>query len=193
MFLSFNPHPARRPDAIYSPISTGTGGKFQSSPGQKAGCNLNPAATVVVLAKFQSSPGQKAGCNRGRRFHRHVSAAFQSSPGQKAGCNSNNTHRDQSLRLFQSSPGQKAGCNVRVWTGPSTLRLFQSSPGQKAGCNRLYLNFLSVLREPPDTGFSICFHCPDHFFPTATIQLRTRTYKLRWLQHVVRVRPPAVP
>ena len=58
---------------------------------------------------------------------------------------------------------------------------------------RLYLNFLSVLREPPDTGLPICFHCPDHFFPPATIQLRTRTYKLQWLQHWVRVRPVVVP
>ena len=58
---------------------------------------------------------------------------------------------------------------------------------------RLYLNFLSVLREPPDTGFPICLHCPDHFFPPATIQLRTRTSRLQWFRHGVRVRPPGVP
>jgi hypothetical protein len=36
----------------------------------------------------------------------------------------------------------------------------------------LYLNFLAVLREPPDAGLPICFHRSDHFFPPATIQLR---------------------
>ena len=37
----FNPHPARRPDAMFvaPPIRNGDI-MFQSSPGQKAGCNL---------------------------------------------------------------------------------------------------------------------------------------------------------
>ena len=41
---------------------------FQSSPGQKAGCNRVPSGTNPHGAArgdlFQSSPGQKAGCNR---------------------------------------------------------------------------------------------------------------------------------
>ena len=145
--------------------------------------------------------------------------AFQSSSGQKAGCNT----RWWQVAVahftgFQSSSGQKAGCNTSsAISGPLTISAFQSSSGLLAGCNnhrrsdvhgddpvsilirpsgrmqRLYLNFLSVLREPPDTGLPICFHCPDHFFPPATIQLRTRTSRLQWFRHGVRVRPPAVP
>ena len=44
--------------------------QFQSSPGQKAGCN--PAAELPwapALGLFQSSPGQKAGCNRAGQTH----------------------------------------------------------------------------------------------------------------------------
>ena len=37
--------------------------KFQSSPGQKAGCNFALLRTPVTPMVFQSSPGQKAGCN----------------------------------------------------------------------------------------------------------------------------------
>ena len=131
----------------------------------------------VEFPGFQSSPGQKAGCNLPRRQ--------QSSPGQKAGCNA-------ASRRFNPHPARRPdaisdGGSMTPWPSVSIL----TRPEGRMQC--LYLNFLSVLREPPDTGFSICFHCPDHFFPTATIQLRTRTYKLQWLQHVVRVRPPAVP
>ena len=36
---------------------------FQSSPGQKAGCNPESARQHGRLYAFQSSPGQKAGCN----------------------------------------------------------------------------------------------------------------------------------
>ena len=38
-------------------------------------------------------------------------------------------------------------------TGDMTIALFQSSSGPEGRMQRLYLNFLSVLREPPDTGF----------------------------------------
>ena len=85
---SFNPHPARRPDA--TPRLPGVRLRllaFQSSPGPKAGCNVPPLERpyrlrVSILTrpegrmqrqelwdnwewnpKFQSSPGPKAGCN----------------------------------------------------------------------------------------------------------------------------------
>ena len=61
----FNSHPARRPDATggwCSPRSTPP--VFQSSPGQKAGCNRRVyGRRSLRLIGFQSSPGQKAGCN----------------------------------------------------------------------------------------------------------------------------------
>ena len=136
--------------------------RFQSSPGQKAGCNartLNPAS-VKVVPRFQSSPGQKAGCNVSFMPRLSGLTVFQSSPGQKAGCNlpcgrwvdvwsGFNPHparRPDAMHLrpalalfpalFQSSPGQKAGCNkVSMRSSMSSITMFQSSPGQKAGCN----------------------------------------------------------
>ena len=38
-------------------------------------------------------------------------------------------------RGFQSSSGQKAGCNVRFSSPRTAAAVFQSSSGQKAGCN----------------------------------------------------------
>ena len=93
-----------------------------------------PPPPLPGSKSFQSSPGQKAGCNAGVWVTVASGSSFQSSPGQKAGCNPLN-FSGASLVLFQSSPGQKAGCNPR-WPACSTLIFeFQSSPGQKAGCN----------------------------------------------------------
>ena len=65
-----------------------TQGEFQSSSGQKAGCNMRPSPKSNGWHRFQSSSGQKAGCN-GVDFGDIVEglAMFQSSSGQKAGCN----------------------------------------------------------------------------------------------------------
>ena len=46
-----------------------------------------PQPRPPAASMFQSSPGQKAGCNRKRQEMRHDEMRFQSSPGQKAGCN----------------------------------------------------------------------------------------------------------
>ena len=60
---------------------------FQSSPGQKAGCNLFLVLQPLRFLGFQSSPGHKAGCNVPWESLPSGSISFQSSPGQKAGCN----------------------------------------------------------------------------------------------------------
>ena len=64
-FGCFNPHPARRPDATGAGIALPvTVQVFQSSSGQKAGCNNCPCTSLDRHpGKFQSSSGQKAGCN----------------------------------------------------------------------------------------------------------------------------------
>ena len=55
--VSFNPHPARRPDATTpSPVSESSRNSFQSSSGQKAGCNALPrpntsASGVSILIR----------------------------------------------------------------------------------------------------------------------------------------------
>ena len=75
------------------------------------------ALDLCAVIQFQSSPGQKAGCNFRIRSRSRSACTFQSSPGQKAGCNERNSGRRQPFRCFNphpaSSPGQKAGCNRR--------------------------------------------------------------------------------
>ena len=61
--------------------------EFQSSSGQKAGCNSRVDSYCLTPRAFQSSSGQKAGCNLSSQVSASVSSVFQSSSGQKAGCN----------------------------------------------------------------------------------------------------------
>ena len=191
----FNPHPARRPDATGTRRSRDSDSvSFNPHPARRPDATRQAFGLIEALAVFQSSSGQKAGCNTSLRVALVNDApCFNPHPARRPDATASGTSRWLPKRVFQSSSGQKAGCNRYLVASAAVMMLFQSSSGQKAGCNRLYLNFLSVLREPPDTALPICFHCPDHSLPPATIQLRTRTSKLQWLRHWVRVRPPAVP
>ena len=66
----FNPHPARRPDATSGGSrSPACRAMFQSSSGQKAGCNVEIIAVRHRAEVFQSSSGQKAGCNMTQTNH----------------------------------------------------------------------------------------------------------------------------
>ena len=109
---------------------------FQSSSGQKAGCNPLGGNHNAGLLLFQSSSGQKAGCNREGRpccpHRRRVSilirpegrmqhgAGYTVQPGARVSILIRPEGRMQQLvsrqnagRLrFQSSSGQKAGCNT---------------------------------------------------------------------------------
>ena len=92
------------------------------------------AATFITL--FQSSSGQKAGCNLFGSLLAWICSRFQSSSGQKAGCNLFGSLLAWICSRFQSSSGQKAGCNVTSWVSPPSVSVFQSSSGLLAGCNR---------------------------------------------------------
>ena len=133
---------------------------FQSSPGQKAGCNsLSGPQSCTPFRLFQSSPGQKAGCNRAGqpddlergpvsiltrpegRMQPRIERLLADVPEVSILTRPEGRMQpdiDPCLlqpAMFQSSPGQKAGCNpAGVCRGRSMSR-FQSSPGQKAGCN----------------------------------------------------------
>ena len=119
MLLCFNPHPARRPGAT-TRSTLEYSFTFQSSPGQKAGCNwdLNNVSDRVPR-RFNPHPARRPGATW--QVPVPADCRFQSSPGQKAGCNSGcclspwGTWRS----LFQSSPGQKAGCNVAFGVSPT--------------------------------------------------------------------------
>ena len=151
---------------------------FQSSPGQKAGCNLHGGSAEADLYWFQSSPGQKAGCNGTLTIGgTTISDMFQSSPGQKAGCNPQASASSTTEACFNPHPARRPGATlhscqsghclfVSILTRPEgrvqlpeilsyrgTLK-FQSSPGQKAGCNNgaaeavVELSDVSILTRP---------------------------------------------
>ena len=109
--------------------------QFQSSPGQKAGCNCRFQQLPWPRRCFNPHPARRPDAIRPVRHRQHVAGvsiltrpegrmqyaswlamirlkAFQSSPGQKAGCNRRaDVQRHKPHHRFQSSPGQKAGCN----------------------------------------------------------------------------------
>ena len=159
----FNSHPAFWPDATAVrgvPPSAWYCG-FQSSSGQKAGCNrLGHPDTRSRCTRFNphsarrpDATGDAVGRDRCERVSILIrpegrmqlaskgrgvlTVEFQSSSGQKAGCNlAGNRGVDTARISFQSSSGQKAGCNpVRSAVQRAPPHLFQSSSGQKAGCN----------------------------------------------------------
>ena len=154
----FNPHPARRPDATAQQRADEHDAPFQSSSGQKAGCNCRSnysrgISTVSILIRPEGR------MQRGH-FAVHVRTyllVFQSSSGQKAGCNPRwlfpgcNGQSSWSA-MFQSSSGQKAGCNTAACRARCRSFTFQSSSGQKAGCNgNTHLgrpNGVSILIRP---------------------------------------------
>ena len=161
---SFNPHPARRPDAtsvVVTPV-TRTVDWFQSSSGQKAGCNYTPGAVVNLSANrvsilirpegrmqpdvgtavtatdaFQSSSGQKAGCNA-LSVVKGIPAGFNPHPARRPdatlGQGFEPVHRRSVSILIR--PEGRMQLIAAVGTG-FLAHQFQSSSGQKAGCNAL--------------------------------------------------------
>ena len=65
----FNPHPARRPGATPScPSTHHSSSKFQSSPGQKAGCNPQLLQCHRELRGFNPHPARRPGATSNRRY-----------------------------------------------------------------------------------------------------------------------------
>ena len=65
--------------------------------------------TTTLISLFQSSPGQKAGCNIASSATFALKAGFQSSPGQKARCNPVTDYEDQSMYCFNPHPARRPG------------------------------------------------------------------------------------
>ena len=166
---------------------------FQSSSGQKAGCNVEPRDTLVLQLMFQSSSGQKAGCNIVRYCKRYDVSSFNPHPARRPDAISQVVLQDdvRAVSILIRPEGRMQ--SFHAIAVPVDHQLVSILIRPEGRMQSPHLNFLSVLREPPDTSLPICFHCPDHFVPPATIQLRTRTSRLQWFRHWVRVRPPAVP
>ena len=138
--------------------------RFQSSSGQKAGCNVVFNAMSRPFAEFQSSSGQKAGCNCAACWPTTApSSCFNLHPARRpdATLASRRTHPcDQ--QGFQSSSGQKAGCNPRRPEGRMQPRpvsiLIRPEGRMQPGClltpSRRPLLFQSLDKAPSTSSFN---------------------------------------
>ena len=183
--LGFNPHPARRPDATLAlaglnptifdvsilirpegrmqprAISTRRcSSLFQSSSGQKAGCNPISEARwfgiqqVSILIRpegrmqrpprhplrksftgFNPHPARRPDATAWPLLQAPTSRGFNPHPARRPDATRRWTTGAASSWKFQSSSGQKAGCNKSPARSTPKALAFQSSSGQKAGCN----------------------------------------------------------
>ena len=151
---SFNPHPARRLDAIIQSVYCVVWKKFQSSSSPKAGCNSTVRRLKASQCLFQSSSSPKAGCNANCKVKYGtppiVSILIQPE-GWMQFCKKK---KNICKKTFQSSSSPKAGCNCPVFCNNYNLSVFQSSSSPKAGCNvinhrlAMIIGQVSILIQP---------------------------------------------
>ena len=149
--------------------------RFQSSSGQKAGCNRRSASTcrhntssrfnphparrpdaTVAMAEvvarswpicFNPHPARRPDATSGLCTVRQRSPMFQSSSGQKAGCNVSNAYPRVRIQVsILIRPEGRMQRRLHAVHRPQLLRMFQSSSGQKAGCNPCTLELLVQIR-----------------------------------------------
>ena len=135
---SFNPHPARRPDATTpGRWRWGWSMRFNPHPARRPDATAQPGPIFDHLGAFQSSSGQKAGCNHRDLATRHhvvivsilIRPEGRMQPGVRAVTN-------PSWVGFNPHPARRPDATTGRLRFSALLRSFQSSSGQKAGCNR---------------------------------------------------------
>ena len=154
--VSILTRPEGRVQRVGGAVIAGLRRVFQSSPGQKAGCNTTTWAPRRKLRRFQSSPGQKAGCNCGICGVRETTTVgFNPHPARRPGATFGGRFTPIPKTLFQSSPGQKAGCNRRpagpLWLGIPAVSILTRPEGrvqQSAGQDRRHVDTVSILTRP---------------------------------------------
>ena len=152
----FNPHPARRPDAMSQRGGPrGSPSKFQSSPGPKAGCYLPRSQPGAIVPGFNPHPARRpdAIC----KLHKKA--------GQGNSFNPHPARRPDAIldlvvathiadECFNPHPARRPDAIPRSVTDISIGRWFQSSPGPKAGCydrprrSRGHRHQVSILTRP---------------------------------------------
>ena len=113
---------------------------FQSSPGQKAGCNRPGVYTDACHLRFNPHPARRPGatdCVQGR-----------------LGLGGRGVNQAVRRVLFQSSPGQKAGCNSSVIIMPPPPPCFNPHPARRPGATGtkgsrgVVMTQVSILTRP---------------------------------------------
>ena len=160
---------------------------FQSSPGQKAGCNFWLWVQSGLSRCFNPHPAFWPGATRDRAGPSAPTAMFQSSPGQKAGCNHPHRRHLQPVRSRFNPPRPEGRVQHRPsvrWAGTARA-CFNPHPAfwpgatakQSASSARRSRRFNPhPARRPGATspqllgaGCSQCFNPHPAFWPGATL------------------------
>ncbi len=107
----FNPHPARRLDAMQRVFRDTDGRRrFQSSSSPKAGCYVAQRRLLLLALLFQSSSSPKAGCYSLWCAVLQPLESFNPHPARRLDAICVSRIRDRRHIKFQSSSSPKAGC-----------------------------------------------------------------------------------
>ena len=133
-YLSFNPHPTRRPGATWRIVgrvfvSNFSYLSFNPHPTRRPGATRVKRPISYFFNWFQSSPDPEAGCNWRRWFCRcgGDGMSFNPHPTRRPGATLMRVYQSMRHAMFQSSPDPEAGCNldngnqVAKWAGSVSI------------------------------------------------------------------------
>ncbi len=122
-------------------------GKFQSSPGPKAGCYPAQAQTPATEERFQSSPGPKAGCYLQVAQLITVSTGFNPHPARRPDAITVPSPRHLPRTGFNPHPARRPDATFTRPARETLFHVFQSSPGPKAGCYTVESALVKIFRS----------------------------------------------
>ena len=137
---SFNPHPARRPDAttaLRRAAGTTHGARFNPHPARRPDATLSTCSALSRYdGGFNPHPARRPDATwTTRRIPQRRSTGFNPHPARRPDATLPVVVLLAFEMVFQSSSSQKAGCNVLGAALLAAYLVFQSSSSQKAGCN----------------------------------------------------------
>ena len=142
----FNPHPARRPGATWTipaiagpttvSILTWPEGRVQ----QQRACAVQSAGIG-----FQSSPGQKAGCNTPVPTPTRGSCCFNPHPARRPGATTAGRRRGSPFPCFNPHPARRPGATARASDTRFRAPSFNPHPARRPGATSVQ------IYVPPET------------------------------------------
>ena len=177
--VSFNPHPARRPDATSAPTPPARRGwSFNPHParrpdatGARADRHAVPGVSILIrpedrmqrtppsspapCARFQSSSGPKTGCNNARFVFRGCRLRFNPHPARRPDATHSVSTSGTQAVGFQSSSGPKTGCNAPASTPGGRPVGFNPHPARRPDATSRpredhIVTAVSILIRPED-------------------------------------------
>ena len=116
------------------PGAAATGGPmnpFQSSSGQKAGCNVTTKSMFLELTGFNPHPARRPDATGSTATGSPNNKGFNPHPARRPDATRRLTPSPTSTSMFQSSSGQKAGCNPAAPTSTAWPPCFNPHPARR--------------------------------------------------------------